>query len=375
MVAKSQVERKRISTSALSLGKLRAMNESFVKIDVLYAFLDVEPYLLITLLALSSWLFYRFFLQDVSEERHRNLQNHFAGLWRHFWLLSFFFAVFWLLRRAEGEFPLLARIAPYFAALAYLWGLIIFVRSCRLWILQYMFLQSMREGVPLLIVNVFSLLLSIALGFWSISRIFGVQLGPLLATSAAFSIILGLALQDTLGNLFAGISLQIDKNFEIGDWLEVVNGIQRGTGQVKEISWRSVLLVGFSDELITIPNRIMAQAQISNFSPPDQPIVRSQLFRIPYDAPVEKVKELLERAAVEISEVRGLPAPFAYVQEGAESWMTVKLIYFIDSYGAQFAIGDKVLRKGIELLSQHGVELARTELQIRTQEAPRAEPS
>lgn len=344
------------------------MTDTFIKLDVLYSMMDLEPFVLLSLFALSSWLFYRFFLQDVSEERHRSLQEHFTSLWRHYWLMGFFFAVFWILKRGEAEIEILGRLAPYPAIGAFIWGLVIFVRSCRLWVLQYMFLQSMREGVPLLIVNVFTLLLSIALGFWTVSRVFGVQLGPLLATSAAFSIILGLALQDTLGNLFAGISLQIDKNFEIGDWLEVVNGIQRGTGQVKEISWRSVVLVGFSDELITIPNRIMAQAQISNFSPPDQPIVRSQLFRIPYGAPVEKVKEILERAATEVSEVRGLPAPFAYVQDGAESWMTVKLIYFIDSFGAQYAIGDKVLRKGIELLSQHGVQLARSELHVQTKE-------
>lgn len=259
----------------------------------------------------------------------------------------------------------LERVAPYLGFFAFLWGVIVFVRTCRLWVLQYLFLQATREGVPLLIVNVFSLLLSIAIAFWAVSRLFGLQLGPLLATSAAFSIILGLALQDTLGNLFAGISLQFDKNFEIGDWVEVTQGIQKAVGQVKEISWRSVLLVGVSDELITLPNRLMATAQIANFSPPHQPIVRSQVFRLPYSAPLEQAKDLLERAASEISEIRGLPAPHAYVSDSTDSWVTVKLIYFIDSYGAQNVAGDKVLRKGIDILSRHGIELARTQYEIR----------
>ncbi|RYZ81196.1 MAG: mechanosensitive ion channel family protein, partial [Proteobacteria bacterium] len=231
-------------------------------------------------------------------------------------------------------------------------------------VLQYLFLGSMRAGVPVLLVNIFSLILSIVLLVWGVSHIFGLDLGPLMATSAAFSIILGLAMQDTLGNLFAGISLQIDKSYEIGDWVEVVQGIQRCTGQVKEISWRSTIIVGYSDEEITIPNRTMANAQISNFSPDGHPIVRSQLFRVPFTADIAVAKEAIERAVVEISDIRGLPAPLAYVQEATESSISIKVIYFMDNFGGQFTVGDKVLRKGIEALRANGIELARNVLEI-----------
>lgn len=346
------------------------MNEKFLQIETLASFLTLEPYVLLGILALSTWLFYRFFLADVSDERHRNLKGHFRNLSHHFLGMSFFFIAYMVCKEAEATVTILNRLAPYMGLIAFFWGLLVFVKSCRLWVLQYLFLQSMREGVPLLIVNVFSLLLSVILVFWAIWRLFGVQVGPLIATSAAFSIILGLAMQDTLGNLFAGISLQFDKNFEIGDWLEVLNGSQKAVGQVKEISWRSVLLVGFSDELITLPNRWMAQAQISNFSPADQPIVRSQVFRLPYGSNMVQAKELLERAACEISEVRGLPAPLAFALEGSDSWVTMKLIYFIDSYGSQFTIGDRVLRKGIEVLAAHGIELARSEYRVHSVKGP-----
>lgn len=338
------------------------MGEKFVQSQVLWSFLEFEPYVLIGTFFFSAWLFYKFFLGRVSDERHRNLRGHHRNLAKHFIGMSVFFIAALMAREAGGSLAAASKAAPYLGLICFFWGLFVFVKISRLWVLQYLFLQSMREGVPLLIVNVATLLLSIALAFWSFSSLFGVQLAPLLATSAAFSIILGLAMQDTLGNLFAGLSLQIDRNFEIGDWLEVTSGIQKITGQVKEISWRSVLLVGFSDELITLPNRFVAQAQIANFSPPDQPIVRSQLFRLPYTERVDEAKKLLERGAAEISDVRGLPAPFAYVQDSTDSWLTVKLIYFIDSYGAQFAIGDKVMRKGIEILAENGIELARNEL-------------
>jgi small-conductance mechanosensitive channel len=346
------------------------MNDKFIKTQALYSLIDWEPFVLLGCLLAIAWLFYKFFLQAASPERHTSIRLQFSQLFRHFIILTILFMLYTALHsQTGGDFVTLSRVTPYLALMCFIWGSIVFVKTCRLLVLQYLFLGSMRAGVPLLLVNIFSLLLSIVLLVWGLSHVFGLDLGPLMATSAAFSIVLGLALQDTLGNLFAGISLQIDKSYEIGDWVEVVQGIQKGVGQVKEISWRSTIIVGFSDEEITIPNRTMANAQISNFSPDGHPIVRSQMFRIPFHADIVKAKELIERAAVEISEVRGLPAPFAYIQETTDSSYFVKLIYFIDSFGAQFAVGDKVLRKGIDALRAHGIELAHNVIEIHAKSA------
>lgn len=341
------------------------MNEKFIKTQALYSLIDWEPFVLLGCLLAVTWIFYKFFLQAASQERHTSIRFQFQTLFRHFFILTLLFIVFTFLHTTTGgDFANFARVTPYIALMAFVWGSIVFVKTCRLLVLQYLFLGSMRAGVPLLLVNIFSLLLSIVLTVWALSQVFGLDLGPLMATSAAFSIVLGLALQDTLGNLFAGLSLQIDKSYEIGDWLEVVQGMQRATGQVKEISWRSTILVGFSDEEITLPNRTMANAQISNFSPDGHPIVRSQVFRLPYGCDVQRAKDILERAVVEISDIRGLPAPLAYIHETTENWVAVKVIYFIDNFGSQFAIGDKVMRKGIDALRANGIELARNVIEL-----------
>ncbi len=341
-------------------------SQQIIQTRNLYGLLEVEPFILLVLLLSVTWFFYKLFLQDVSEERHRNIKGHFQSLVRNYFIFAILFVSFLFLNDSDVTLGQIARIKPYVALLSLAWGMICFVKTCRLLVLMYLFMGSMQAGVPLLIVNIFSLILSLILSFWSASQIFGVQLAPLLATSAAFSVVLGLAMQDTLGNLFAGISLQIDKSFEIGDWLEIVTGVQKAIGQVKEISWRSTTLVGVSDELITLPNRFVAQAQISNYSPPMQPIVRSQFFRVKHGQDMNQIKELLERATAEIGDVRGLPAPFAYVNETAENYISFKVIYFIDSYGSQHVVGDKVLRKGLEILQKNNIELAtqRFEVQI-----------
>jgi len=214
-------------------------------------------------------------------------------------------------------------------------------------------------------VNLFTLLLSMVVLGWIVTDIFSVRLAPLLATSACVSIVLGLALQDTLGNLFAGVALQFDKPYEIGDWIEVQGPDQLLVGCVREISWRATVLMGWSDELITIPNRVMSQAEVSNFSTRHRPIVRRQTFRIPFEASVEDVKRRLAEAARGVTGVLDSPSPYVLIIETAESWVIYRLIYFVQDYGIQFAIGDKVIENCLRNLHDSGLSLASPRLTIR----------
>lgn len=324
----------------------------------LYSLLDFEIYILIVCFCILNWLFYRFFLKDVSEERHESIRQQFASLIRHVTILSLLFTLYTLSLAAMDTSSLLQKMTPYLASFTFFSGAFIFVKCFRLVVLQYLFLGSIRAGVPMLLVNIFSLLLSLIIIFWSLSRFFGIDLTPVLATSAAFSIILGLALQDTLGNLFAGIALQMDKTFEIDDWLEIQNGLIKITGKVKELSWRSTVLLGFNDELITLPNKLVAACQVSNFSRDKEPIIRGQIFRLPFRVDYTKAKELIELAISQISDVRGVPPPFAYIQDVTENWVAIKAVYYIDDYGKQFVVGDKVYERIMQALKQNGFDLA-----------------
>ncbi len=326
--------------------------------------LEIEPYTLLGLLVFVTYLFYRFFLRDASEDRHRNIQNHFNNITRHFLVLSLLFFTFLILNEVDSEWTHFHRVAPYIGLVTLLWGMIVFVKTCRLIVLQYLFMSSMQTGVPMLLVNIFSLLLSIILVFWTASNVFAIQLAPLLATSAAFSIILGLALQDTLGNLFAGIAMQIDKSFEIGDWVEVVQGTQKSVGKVKEITWRSTIMDGFFEEVIAIPNRMMAQAQVSNFSPKDTPVVRSVIFKMSHGVNPEKVISVLESSVSGLSDIRGIPSPIAYISDTSETAISFKVVFHIDNYGAQYLLSDKVYRRGFEALTANGLKLARPYIEI-----------
>lgn len=326
--------------------------------EALYSILSFEVFILILLLAGADYLFYKFFLTRVSKERHLSIRGHLKNIFYHSIVFSVLYTAFEL-GMASAEYEYIAKkLLPYLASFLFLSGVIVFIKSCRLFVLQYLFLGSMRAGVPLLLVNIFSLVLSMGIGFWTLSRIFGIDLTPVLATSAAFSIVLGLALQDTLGNLFAGISIQIDKTFEIGDWIEVQNGSTTIVGQVKELSWRSTLLIGFSEEMITLPNKLVAGAQISNYTPEESPIMRSQTFKVHHKDDLDKVKDILEMATSQVSDVCAIPSPFAYVRDINENFIVIRVLYFITNYGSQFVIGDKVISTCLKQLHQNGFNIA-----------------
>lgn len=337
-------------------------DDRFIQTQKLYQIVNFESFLFIIFLGLATFLFYKFLLKKVSLERHQNIQKHLKLLLNYFLVFSVSFALYFLLSASDNS--LLKLLLPYSGLFCLLVGALCFVRTCHLAVLQYLFLGSMRAGVPLLIVNIFSLVLSIVISFWIFNNIFGVQLTPLVATSAAFSIVLGLALQDTLGNLFAGISLQIDKTFEIGNWLEIMNGNTKIVGQVKELSWRSTLLVGFADELITLPNKLVASSQVSNFSPEGSPILRSQTLKFPHSVNIPKALQLLEEAVSQVPEVRTQPAPSAFVLEANELGVTIKLIYFLDNYGRQYSVGDQVLSKALDLLQKNNISIAKPVLEV-----------
>lgn len=340
------------------------MNKPWLQILVpLENLIQWEVFILLWVLVIFSWGFYKSFLKRLSEDRHRNLHTRFVNLNKQLLTLTILFVSF---SAADSfkENPVFLRILPYLGLATVVIGCITFIQICRILLLQYLFLTSIRTAVPLLLVNIFTLVLSLFLGGWLVTTVFGIQVAPLLATSAAFSIILGLALQDTLGNLFAGIALQIDHSFEIGDWIEVTQGIQKISGQVLEITWRSTILVGLFDEIINIPNRFMAQSQINNWTRPEIPIARSQPIRIPYSENLDHAVDVLNKALGKVGRICKNPKPIALVSEPSDSWVTIKVIYYIDDYGKYATAADEVIRECLTALKAEGINVAHPLLEV-----------
>ena len=85
------------------------------------------------------------------------------------------------------------------------------------------------------------------------------KLAPIFTGSAIIGVVIGLALQDTLGNLFAGLAIQADQPFQIGDVVTIQN---KGTGVIENISWRGLKIRTFQNKLLVISNSVLGKEAI-----------------------------------------------------------------------------------------------------------------
>lgn len=319
----------------------------------------LEPALVLIALGLGSWLFYLLALRRLTEERHRLFRRDFKSLARSGVIAGVLAGAHQLVLL---QFP---ELSSYSGFLVILWSSIVFLKIARIMANEFFFFNSMRAGVPLLLVNIFTLILSIVIASWILTSVFDVKVTSVLATSAVLTIVLGLALQDTLGNLFAAISFQIDKPFELDDWIEIqTDEATKISGQVRELTWRATVLQAFTDETITIPNRTMAQARILNYSSRTRPFFRSYFFRIALNADVAKAKAALRRAIAGTQGVLTPPEPMVIITEAGDSWICLKAIYAIENYGGQYAIADRFYENALKELRAEGIALAAKRLTV-----------
>jgi hypothetical protein len=107
--------------------------------------------------------------------------------------------------------------------------------------------------------------------------VFGVPIGTLVATSGVIAIILGLALQSTLSDVFSGIALTLGRPYAIGDWILLGDGTE---GRVVESTWRSTQILTGANNLVVLPNSLLAKVGLTNTSRPDESHLVSLIVRV-----------------------------------------------------------------------------------------------
>jgi small-conductance mechanosensitive channel len=164
-----------------------------------------------------------------------------------------------------------------------------------------------RQGVqvPAVVRHLLLVILYIVAVLSIIGSVTGVNVIPVLATSTVLTVVVGLALQDTLGNLLAGLAIHVEKPFEVGDWISV-DGIE---GQVVDMGWRSTRLRTFSWEGVSVPNAVIARARIHNFYAADKVCARNLEFLVTLAAAPEAVERAARAACDRVERIRKEPAP------------------------------------------------------------------
>lgn len=337
------------------------MVEQWIPVEKIQYLIQFEMFALLWALLPIAFIFYKLFLKKITDKRHSNLQSRFSRTAIYLTITTVISALYWVLFEnayySHTEYHLV-KLAGYLSLVTLFFGVITVIKLAQIYVYLYLFFMNMSVGVPRLIANMFTLVFSLVIVSWLAADVFGFHLAAVLATSAVFSLVLGLALQDTLGNLFSGVALQIDRPFTIGDWIEIHSGSEKWTGQIQEISWRATTLTGFADELILIPNRVIAQGQLINFSHYKKAARLNQVFRFKFDVSIELAKKALLDGLALVPEVLTEPAPRTLVIEVTESWVTLKIFYSLKDYGTKYRTGDLVITRIMEQIRHHRLALA-----------------
>ncbi|MCL4122960.1 UNVERIFIED_CONTAM: hypothetical protein GTU68_062521 [Idotea baltica] len=191
----------------------------------------------------------------------------------------------------------------------------------------------------------------------------GVETASFAAIIAAAGLAVGLALQGSLGNFAGGVLIMIFKPFKIGDLVEAQGEI----GVVKEIEIFTTKLTGLSNKEIIIPNGILSNGNIVNYSTEGTRRV-DLVIGVSYDADIKQTKDVLLNILTSHPKVLKDPAPGVTVLELADSSVNFAVrpwcntadywdVYFEVTEAAKLEL-DKA---GIEIPYPHRVNINKSE--------------
>ncbi|HEY5450310.1 MAG TPA: mechanosensitive ion channel family protein, partial [Polyangia bacterium] len=142
--------------------------------------------------------------------------------------------------------------------------------------------------------------------------------------------VLGLALQDTLGNIMSGLALQLERDFEVGDWINLGDRAAPIVGRIREVRWRATTIITRDGDLVLIPNSAITRAMITNYSRPTTAHRQWVTVRVHFRHPPARVRDVIVEAVRGLSFVRAEPSPDCLLQEFREDACTYSCRYWID---------------------------------------------
>jgi MscS family membrane protein len=197
-------------------------------------------------------------------------------------------------------------------------------------------------------------LLILALAFAWILTTWGVHIGPLLAGLGVAGLAVGLALQKTMANIIGGMAIIMDETYNVGDTVHLDTG---EVGEVVHIGLRSTKILTEDDQLMVLPNDVMANAKIINYSLPS-PRLRVVLdVGVDCDANVGKAQAVMQNALKGIAGIIHTPLPVVQFKNIGESSLNFQIKFFIEHYRNRHEIRSIANQRVVEALRKAKISI------------------
>ena len=167
------------------------------------------------------------------------------------------------------------------------------------------------------------------------------------------AIVFGLALQETLGNAFAGLALQVERPFRVGHWVKAADH----EGRVVEVTWRATKIKTKAGNLVVLPNSEIAKAAITNYSEPSAPFRVEVVIGLAYPTPPNEAREALLTAVRRVDRVLTSPPPEILLWDFAASSINYTVWFWTEDFEHYEAVQSQVRKALYYELGRRGLEI------------------
>lgn len=228
--------------------------------------------------------------------------------------------------------------------------------------------SSFLANIPGLLLDLLRLTLVLIGAAIIVSTVWGADLQGALVGLGVGGIVLGLALQDTLSAVFAGLSMVSTRTFKEGDWLKTGDF----EGRVVAMDWRSVTIETEQKILAVVPNSELAQATFVVESSETMPYGEEISLFLAYDDPPEKVIRVIDDVASCIPDVLTDPPHEVEVLDYTDKGIEYELMFFVADRGDAWRVRSDFLRRfwyvarreGLNHMGAQNLHFQRVELPV-----------
>ncbi|MFH1477169.1 MAG: mechanosensitive ion channel family protein [Verrucomicrobiota bacterium] len=205
--------------------------------------------------------------------------------------------------------------------------------------------RIIRDLTTVLIIALFALLF--------LRLVLNVNLMAILTPSAILTAIIGLSMQDTIGNFIAGLIIQLEKPFDLDDWINIDG--QRG--QVREINWRYTKIETTDKTYMIIPNNRISTEKLINYSKPTPAVKEFINIGVSYDVAPVKVKQAVLAILKTNPHVIQKDTSEVFLHEYGDFSVVYRIAYMIADPGAHRAVRDEVYSAIWYQFKKHIIEI------------------
>ncbi len=249
--------------------------------------------------------------------------------------------------------PLPVCLAPWLKALELaLMALLTVQVVVKLYIGQYL-QQRRRIFVARIIRDLTTVLIVVLFALLFLRLVLNVNLAAILTPSAILTAIIGLSMQDTIGNFIAGLIIQTEKPFDLDDWIN----IEGQRGQVREMNWRYTKIETTDKIYMIIPNNKISTEKVVNYSKPT-PVVKEFInIGVSYDVPPVKVKQAVSAILKTNPHIVQKDESAVLIHECGDSAIVYRIEYMIADPGAHRKVRDEVFSAIWYQFQKHAIEI------------------